>query len=71
MTPLYAVAWPIVWLISKVFFFGREGQKNMPKNRAGGGVCNMCTRWTLCSAMIATDRFIYEQIWCFKEILMC
>ena len=32
MKPLYAVAWPIVWLISKLFFFlGVKGKKNMPK----------------------------------------
>ena len=37
MTPLYAVAWPIVWLISKVFFFlGVKGKKNTVRVREGG-----------------------------------
>ena len=35
MTPLYTVAWPIVWVILKLFFFlSVKGKEHMPKKGA-------------------------------------
>ncbi len=35
MTPLYAIAWPIVWVIMKVgFFLSIKGKENLPKKGA-------------------------------------
>ena len=39
MTPLYTVAWPIVWVILKLFFFlSVKGKEHMPKK---GGSCHL------------------------------
>ncbi len=35
MTPLYTIAWPIIWVILKLFFFlSVKGKENMPKKGA-------------------------------------
>lgn len=35
MTPLYTIAWPIVWVILKLFFFlSVKGKEHMPKKGA-------------------------------------